>query len=60
MKKNLIKIDMQEIAELDEKSLNVLVGGTAGIGKVVKDLLDSIDININWNCKCTTVSNNVC
>lgn len=60
MKKNLIKINMQEIAKLDEKSLNVLVGGTAGIGTVVKELLDGIDININWNCKCRVVSNNVC
>ncbi|MBR5824900.1 MAG: hypothetical protein IKY67_12270 [Paludibacteraceae bacterium] len=58
MNKKFMKIDMQVVAKLNEDELNVLVGGSTGSG--LKDLIGLPDININWNCKCTVVSNNVC
>lgn len=62
MNKKFIKINIEEISKLDDNSLNVLVGGAAGSnGKsVLETILDSLDIHINWNCKCTHQTNNVC
>lgn len=62
MNKKFIKIDIEEISKLDDNSLNVLVGGAAGPnGKsVLESILDNLDIQINWNCKCTHHTNNVC
>lgn len=55
-----MKIDMQVVTKLSDDKLNVLVGGKAGAKEIIKGVLESLDININWNCKCKVVNNNVC
>lgn len=55
MKRDFIKIDFSEVSKLDDNSLHVLIGGTtsAGPGKILKELLDIIGIEVNNNCGCT-------
>lgn len=55
MKREFIKIDFSEVSKLDDDSLHVLIGGTtsAGPGKILKEILDIIGIEINKNCGCT-------
>ena len=57
MKKDLMKIDFSKVEKLDDRSLQLLVGGTAaaGPGKVLKKLLKTIGIDINGsNCRCSS------
>ena len=58
MKRDFIKIDFSEVSKLDDNSLHVLIGGTtsAGHGKVLKELLDFIGIEVNKNCGCTIIN----
>ena len=58
MKRDFIKIDFSEVSKLDDNSLHVLIGGTtsAGPGKVLKELLYFIGIEVNKNCGCTIIN----